>query len=197
MKKSVIAVLLLLLLTGCEMLPFARELESTMLVQVLGVDWTERNVTLTGAADPGESGGAGKTPVLSASGESLEQAKQALKGKGEEYVSLTHVTQLVLGEETDLATVLKAALEEPALGQSATVWLAEEGSARDLMEGVGGGARRLSSVELNSGVQPVTVLQSMMRLKEDGWVEVPLIKKDADTLAPAGTRVIREGENEK
>lgn len=196
MKKSVIAVLLLLLLTGCEMLPFARELESTMLVQVLGVDWTRESVTLIGAADSGQGSG-GSASVLSASGESLEQAKQALKGKGEEYVSLTHVTQLVLGAETDLATVLKAALEEPALGQSATVWLAEEGSARDLMEDVGGGARRLSSIELNSGVQPVTVLQSMMRLKEDGWVEVPLIKKDADTLAPAGTRVIREGENEK
>ena len=197
MKKSVVAVLLLLLLTGCEMLPFARELESTMLVQVLGVDWTREGVTLTGAADSGRGSGEGSTLVLSASGETLDQAKQALKGKGEEYVSLTHVAQLVLGAETDLATVLKAALEEPALGQSATVWLAEEGSARTLMESVGGGARRLSSIELNSGVQPVTVLQSMMRLEEDGWVEIPLIKKDADTLTPAGTRVIGEGENEE
>ena len=168
-----------------------------MLVQVLGVDWTREGVTLTGAADSGRGSGEGSTLVLSASGETLDQAKQALKGKGEEYVSLTHVAQLVLGAETDLATVLKAALEEPALGQSATVWLAEEGSARTLMESVGGGARRLSSIELNSGVQPVTVLQSMMRLEEDGWVEIPLIKKDADTLTPAGTRVIGEGENEE
>lgn len=29
-------------LTGCEALPFARELEATMLVQVLGVDWDRR-----------------------------------------------------------------------------------------------------------------------------------------------------------
>lgn len=197
MKKGMILLPMLLLLTGCEMLPFARELESTMLVQVLGVDWTESEITLTGASDSGESGGAGGVPVLSASGTTLEEAKDALKGKGEEYVSLTHVTQLVLGAETDLATVLKAALEEPALGQSATVWLSEEGSAQVLMEGVGGGAKRLSSIELNSNVRPVTVLQSMMQLKERGWVELPLIRKEEDTLAPAGTKMIWQVENEE
>ena len=40
MKRILFCLLACLLLTGCEALPFARELESTMLVQVLGVDWT-------------------------------------------------------------------------------------------------------------------------------------------------------------
>ncbi|MGN0968217.1 MAG: hypothetical protein ACI4O3_03015 [Oscillospiraceae bacterium] len=192
MKRTLIILLAFLPLAGCEALPFARELEDTMLVQVLGVDWTDDGVTLTAASDPGEGSGDAGTPVLSASGADLEEAKATLKGAGEEYVSLTHVTQLVLGADTDLYAVLDAALEEPSLGQSATVWLAADGTAQTLLEGAGGGAKRLSSIELNSGVPSVTVLQSLMRLEENGWVELPLLGLEGETLAPVG--VIRIGE---
>ena len=68
MRRALICLLALLPLTGCEALPFARELEDTMLVQVLGVDWTDDGVTLTGASDPGEGGGSDGTSLLSASG---------------------------------------------------------------------------------------------------------------------------------
>lgn len=193
MKRVLICLLALFVLTGCEMLPFARELESTMLVQVLGVDWTENEVTLTGANDPGT----GEATVLSASGRNLEEAKSELKGMGEEYVSLTHVRQLILGAQTDLATVLEAALEEPALGQSATVWIAEKGSAKELMEAVGGGGKRLSSIELNGNVQPVTVLQSLMRLEEAGQVKIPLLTEDGQMLVPAGTCLVQEEYHEQ
>ena len=195
MKRALIILLAFLPLTGCEALPFARELEATMLVQVLGVDWTHNGVTLTAVSDPGEGSGDAGTPVLSASGANLEEAEAALKGAGEEYVSLTHVTQLVLGADSDLPAVLEVALEEPALGQSATVWLAADGTARELLEGAGGGAKRLSSIELNAGVPSVTVLQSLMRLEENGWVELPVLKLEEETLAPAGTGQIREGTN--
>lgn len=178
-----------LLLTGCEAMPFARELESTMLVQVLGVDWTEDNVVLTAASDPGAGGG---TAVISASGQDLMKAKEALKGAGEEYVSLTHVTQLVLGADSDHRAVLEAALDEPALGQNATVWLVEEGSAKKLLEGVEGGAKRLSSIELNSGVEPVTVLQSLMRLEEEGQVTLPVLGMEGNTLVWKETEMVRE-----
>ena len=192
MKRVLIILLAFLPLTGCEALPFARELEATMLVQVLGVDWTHDGVTLTAASDPGEGSGDAGTPVLSASGTNLKEAEAALKGAGEEYVSLTHVTQLVLGADSDLPAVLEAALEEPALGQGATVWLAEDGTAQELLEGAGGGAKRLSSIELNAGVPSVTVLQSLMRLEENGWVGLPALKLEGDTLAPAGTKQIQE-----
>lgn len=192
MRRVWICLLAFLPLAGCEALPFARELEATMLVQVLGVDWTDDGVTLTAASDPGEGSGDAKASVLSGSGRDLEEAKATLKGAGEEYVSLTHVTQLVLGADTDLPAVLEAALEEPALGQSATVWLAADGTARELMEGAGGGAKRLSSIELNSGAPSVTVLQSLMRLEEDGWVELPVLTLEGETLALAGTVQIRE-----
>ncbi|MGM9606197.1 MAG: hypothetical protein ACI3XJ_01690 [Oscillospiraceae bacterium] len=192
MKRALILLLAFLPLAGCEALPFARELEDTMLVQVLGVDWTDNGVTLTAASDPGEGSGEAQASVLSGSGRNLAEAEAALKGAGEEYVSLTHVTQLVLGADTDLPAVLEAALKEPALGQSATVWLAADGTARELLEGAGGGAKRLSSIELNSQAPSATVLQSLMRLEEDGRLELPLLALEEKTLVLAGTVQIRE-----
>lgn len=190
MKRGLLCLLLFLPLTGCRMVPYAHELEATMLVQVLGVDWTDAGVTLTAASDPNTGSGDTSTAVLSADGETLERAKAALQGAGEEYVSLTHVTQLVLGADSDLSAVLEAALEEPALGQGATVWLVETGTAQELLTGANGGAKRLSSIELNAGVEPVTVLQGLMRLEQEGKVELPLLKLEEETLSPAGSRVV-------
>lgn len=189
MKRVMLCLLACLMLTGCEALPFARELESTMLVQVLGVDWTQDCVILTAASDPGAGDG---TAVLSAWGQDLQEAKKKLMGAGEAYVSLTHVTQIVLGANSDHRKVLEAALVEPALGQGATVWLTAEGTARNMMMSVNGGAKRLSSIELNSGVRPVTVLQSLMRLEEQGRVRLPVLEVKGSTLAWKGTNVVGE-----
>ena len=189
MKRVLLCMLSCLVLTGCEALPFARELESTMLVQVLGVDWSENTVVLTAASDPSAGGG---TAVLSASGQNLQEAKEALKGAGEEYVSLTHVSQIVLSADSEYRAVLEAVLEEPALGQGATVWLVADGYAKDLLEAVNGGAKRLSSIELNSGVKPVTVLQSVMQLEECGRVELPILVLHNNILVWSGTETVRE-----
>lgn len=191
MRRLAVCLMAVLLLSGCEALPFARELEATMLVQVLGVDWTEDGVTLTAASDPSTGSGDSKAAVLTASGVDLVQAKSALEAAGEEYVALTHVSQLVLGADTELSLVLEAALQEPALGQGATVWLVSDGSAKELLEGVGGGAKRLSSIELNAGVTPVTVLQGMMRLEEGARLELPVLTLKGEALSLEGTKLIR------
>lgn len=192
MKRMLLCLLAFLPLTGCEALPFARELETTMLVQVLGVDWTDAGVTLTAVSDPGEGSGNGGEEVLSGSGRDLAEAEADLRGAGEEYVSLTHVTQLVLGADSDLRAVLEAAIEEPALGQGATVWMTADSTAKKLLEGAGGGAKRLSSIELNCAVAPVTVLQGLMRLEEHGQVELPTLGLEGNILTPAGTKCIQE-----
>lgn len=189
MKRVLLLLAAYAVLTGCQARPYARELESVMLVQVLGVDWSEGRVELTAASEPGADGAA---LLLSAAGEDLEAARAALQAAGEEYVSLTHVTQIVLGAQTDLRTVLEAALVEPALSQSATVWLAQEGCAKELLEAAEGGAKRLSSIELNSGVQPVTVLQSLMRLEETGRTRTPQLKAGEYGLEWCGTAVWEE-----
>ncbi len=196
MKRVLACLIMISLLTGCGAQPFARELETTMLVQVLGVDWTAEEVDLTAASDPETGSGGAKTSVLSAKGENFGEAKKALKGAGEEYVSLTHVAQIVLGEETNLPVVLEAALKEPVLSQGATVWVSKSGSAKDLLTSIDGGARRLTSIEMNSGVEPITVLQSLMRLKEQGWVEVPVLCIEEDVLTLAGTVLVSEEECE-
>lgn len=187
MKRIAFCLLGCLVLSGCEATPFARELESTMLVQVLGVDWTENGVVLTAASDPGAGGGAA---VLSASGRTLQEAREALKGAGEEFVALTHVTQIVLGADSEYFAILEAALEDPDLSQSATVWLADGRTARVLLESVEGGAKRLSSVELNSGVKPVTVLRSLMELEETGRVELPVLALEKETLVWKEVRML-------
>ncbi len=189
MKKVLLCVLICMLLSGCEAVPFARELESTMLVQVLGVDWTEKGVVLTAAGDPGAGGG---TAVLSASGRSLQEAQEALKGAGDEYVSLTHVTQIVLGTDSDCRAVLEAILDDPVLGQGSTVWMAKKGAAKDLLEVVDGGAKRLSSIELNSGAEALTVLQSLMYLEERGQMEILILDVEDGVLQWSGSRRILE-----
>ncbi len=187
MKRVLLCLAMCLVLTGCKSLPFARELESTMLVQVLGVDWTGDGVVLTAAGDPGAGGGA---EVLSAWGQDVQEAKEALMGAGEVYVSLTHVTQIVLGEGSAYQKILEAVLEEATLGQSATVWLTAGGTANQVMVAVNGGAKRLSSIELNSGVRAVTVLQSLMWMEETGGVRLPVLEAKGNTLVWKGTDLV-------
>lgn len=159
-------------LCACQALPYPRDLEDTLLVRTLGVDWTGEGVVLT-AAGGGEDGAAPQ--VLTARGADFEQGIQALKRAGEESVALTHVTQLVVGADSELRRVLEGALAQRELGQSATVWLAGE-SAQSLMTAVGGGARRLTSLELNTpGLRTATVLETLARLEEGEEVLLPLL----------------------
>lgn len=189
MKPAFFSLLpLCLLLAGCDVLPYPRELESTMLIGTLGVDWGEE-VNLTAAETVEERE---EARVLTASGETLEAGKAALKRKGEEYVALTHVTQLVIGEGSDLRAVLEGTLAEREVGQTATVWLAEQGSARALLTEAGGGARRLNSIELNYGMEIPTVLEALARLEESREVRLPALRVENGTLELAGEILWKE-----
>lgn len=173
MRRLALCLPLLFLLGGCQAIPYPRELESTLLVRVLGVDWDKDGVTLTAAELPEEG-----TPavLLTAWGRDFESCLQELKEAGEEYVALTHVTQILVGEESELEEVLLAALEQKEVGQSATVWRTE-GSARALMELTGGGARRLTSLELNRlGLKTQAVLEVLSQIEETGWAALPRLE---------------------
>lgn len=170
--KLLVCLPLFLLLCGCEVLPYPRELESTLLVRVLGVDMTREGVLLTASDIPEEGGVA---VVLFGAGEDFEGAVQTLKQSGEESVALTHVSQILVGEGSDLSLVLEAVLRNREVGQSATVWQTV-GPARELMEMVRGGAKRLTSLELNgSGLTKITVLETLARQEEVGRVDLPLL----------------------
>jgi len=192
--KRVLCILLslgsCLLLVGCDVLPYPRELEETMLVRVLGVDWTESGILLTAADVPEE----GQQPrLLTADGTTPEESHQNLKQAGEEYVALTHVTQIVVGAGSDLRAVLEGALKGREVGQTATVWLAADGTARSLLEAAGGGARRLTSLELNAAeLEKRTVVDALAELERKGEVSLPALLVEKDKLEPAGMKVWRE-----
>jgi len=177
--KRLLICLPLLLLCGCEVLPYPRELESTVLVRVLGVDLVGDGLILTAADIPGEGK---EVTLLSAEGKDFEEGVQKLKEAGEEYVALTHVTQIVVGEGSDLRPVMEGALLQREVGQSATVWRAK-GRARTLMEGVNGGAKRLTSLELNTaGLSTATVLEVLAKLEEGDKVELPCLEEKEGIL---------------
>lgn len=193
MKRFLPALLLLLpLLTGCDVLPYPRELESTLLVGILGVDWGDR-VTLTAAEVVTEKE---ESKLLTASSSTMEEGRESLKRAGEEYLSLTHVTQIIVGEGSDLRSVLEGILTEREVGQTATVWLTQESSAQGMMESVGGGAKRLNSMELNYGLEVPTVLEALVQLEEKGEVTLPVLVQKDGTLELAGTYLWKEGEHE-
>ena len=97
------------------------------------------------------------------------------------------MTQILVGEDSDLRRVLEGALAGAEVGQTSTVWLVKTGTARDLMEAVNGGAKRLTSIELNvSGVTPRTVLEALAELEHEGTVSLPALTAKDGNLEPAG-----------
>ena len=184
-------VLLCAALTGCETLPYPRELEDTMLVRVLGVDWTAEEVVLTAASIPEE--GEEDERLLAVRASDAKESHRKLKEAGEEYVALTHVTQIVVGEGSDLRAVLEGALEGREVGQTATVWLCREGTALELMEAVEGGARRLTSIELNTrGLTAMTVLDALAELERTHQAALPALAAEKGRLEWVGTKLWKE-----
>lgn len=188
---AALCALLCAALAGCETLPYPRELEDTMLVRVLGVDWSAEEVALTAASLPRE--GEETEELLCVRAPGAEESHQRLKEAGEEYVALTHVTQIVVGEGSDLRAVLEGALEGREVGQTATVWLCREGTALDLMQAVGGGARRLTSIELNTrDLDAVTVLDALAELERTHRVALPALAVEEGRLEWVGVRLWKE-----
>ena len=181
---NVYAALFLGLLCGCAGRAGRREMQEVFLAQVLGVDWAWNEVALT--ASDGER-------LLRAEGGSAEKSHQRLKESGEGYVALTHVEHIVVGERSDLRAVLEGALKGEEVGQGAWIWAAEEGTARELLEQAGGGAKRLEAIGSNTaGFRPLSVMEALVWLEETGRVAVPALEMEDGMLTLAGERVWRE-----
>lgn len=185
-------VLACLLLSGCGGLPEAREPEDTELMRVLGVDYTDQGVTLTAAS--GTQGLENKEPVvLSVSGATTEDAITALGGAGEGYASLVYVTQIILGADTPAEKVLSDAIEEKQMGQTATVWVTASGTAQALIEKTKGGVDRLASIEVNTDVRKLTVLEALAELCEKREIQIPQLTVENDKLMTKDYATVREG----
>lgn len=171
-----------LLLSGCSAGAYGRELEDTVLVQVVGVDAWEKGVVLTAAGADGEE----ETAMETVRAGSLEEAFAALPTAGEKYFSLTNVTQIVVGDGADLREVLWYVLDDPDMSYMATVWAAG-GFAGALMEETGdGGVGRFSVLEQSGGAQ-TTVKEALADLLGGQAAALPVLAAKDGKLETVGT----------
>ena len=167
MKKwLVLAVCAAVLLAGWR--PVPREPEGLALVRVLGVDGADP-LTLT-AVCGGEENGPERGRCA---GGSFGEALACLPWSGEEELSLTSVSYIIVGRDADLRDVLLSALRNRELGASATVWLAEEGAGA-LLDSCADPASRLELLA-RRGIEAPTVVEALACLEGGEILTLPLL----------------------
>lgn len=156
--------------------PAAKEPEGLALVRVLGVDGPGP-VALTAVCggENQENPSRGRC-----GGADFSQALAELPWSGEEELSLTSVSYLIVGREAALKDVLLCALRNRELGASATVWLAEEGAAA-LLDRCGDPAGRLDLLT-RQGVEAPTVVEALAALETGNSPVLPLLAGDGPVL---------------
>lgn len=148
--------------------PAPREPEGLALVRVLGVDGAGP-LSLT-AVCGGEENGAERGRCA---GGSFEEALEQLPWSGEEELSLTSVSYIIVARDADLREVLLSALRNRELGASATVWLAEEGAGA-LLDGCADPAGRLELLA-RRGIEAPTVVEALACLEGGEVLTLPLL----------------------
>lgn len=169
-----------LLLSGCTSAQAAgREPEDTVLAQVIGMDVDGRGIVVTAAGQDGE-----ETAVVSASGETMEEAFTALPTAGEKYVSLTSVSHILLGDGIDVAALLRYVVEDPDMSYTARVWAGgfAGGVMEDLRET---GLERFRTLE-QSGVETITVKTALAELLSQRKTEIPALSVPDGELEVVG-----------
>ena len=156
--------------------PAPKEPEGLALVRVLGVDG-QGPVLLTAVCggEDQEEPGRGRC-----AGTDFDAALAGLPWSGEEELSLTSVSYIIVGRDVDLEKILLAVLRNRELGASATLWLAEEGAGALLARGpapAGGRARRARPAHT-----PPTAAEALARLEGDGPLTLPLLAGEGPTL---------------
>lgn len=203
MKRGLVWVLVLGLLSGCgkdALLPYAREMDDVALVQTVGVDAQEAGVRLCAAAD----GRSGEELTLSAQGDSIPAAAQAVQSRGERYISFGHVEHLLVGEaqaERGLAELMDYLAREPQLGPGAQLWVVY-GDAAQAVE-TSGVTRRLAQLGTDGAPGTAKIgcsaarLMSVMARGGSAYLPalnlVPLQEGEKPLLVSDGYAIVRQG----
>ena len=176
MRKWLLAgIALAVLLAGWH--PVPREPEGLALVRVLGVDGAGP-VTLTavcGGEDQEIDQSRGQC-----TGDDFETALEKAPWSGEEEMSLTSITYLIVGWDVDLESVLLTALRDEELGANVTVWLARGGAA-ELLESCADPASALELLE-RQGLEGPTVVEALAALYGEDGLRLPLLTAGEDGL---------------
>jgi len=164
----------LVLLAGWR--PAPKEPEGRGLVRVLGVDGPGP-VALTAVCggDDQEDPSRGRC-----AGTDFESALEGLPWSGEEELSLTSVSYIIVGRDVELREVLLAVLRDRELGASATVWLAEEGAAA-LLDGCADPSSGLDLLK-RQGAEAPTAVEALAKLEGGEELTLPLLAGDRPDL---------------
>lgn len=181
MKRVIVrTVICAAVLCGCTSV-YGREPENTVLAQVLGVDRQDGVYTLTAAG----TDGAGKPVIQRVKEDSLEDAFEELAEEGEDWLSLTGVTRVLLGDGVDPREVLTFIIDESNMTWQATVWYTPIAGVT-MGELEDGGVARLEVLE-ETGMETVTVLDVLVELEDGNAVEVPALMVMDGKLETVGT----------
>lgn len=197
---------LVLLLSGCQALPRAREMGDMDLLRTMGVDAGESGVAVTASTGPRAQGLQGQEESarsLSAPGGSLTSACLALQSMGENYVFFGYVDQLLLGEELarrDVTSTLDYFARDTELGLGARLWVVRGNTAAAAVESGGetGVDGRLEALQTD-GEQGVTALsrtagEVYADLLEWGAAHAPALSvTEGGGLQPAGYGILKDG----
>lgn len=166
-KWLLVCIGLAVLLAGWRTAP--REPEGLGLVRVLGVDG-RGPVTLTAVCGGDDQRDPSRGQCA---GADFQRALEGLPWSGEEELSLTSVSYLVVGRDVDLEEVLLAVLRDEELGASASVWLAEDGAAA-LLAGCDDPASGLDLLT-RQGTEAPTAAEALARLRGGETLGLPLL----------------------
>ena len=176
MRKWLLAgIALVVLLTGWR--PVPKEPEGLALVRVLGVDGPGP-VTLTavcGGEDQEHNQNRGQC-----TGADFEEALSAVSWSGEEELSITSVTYIIVGRDVEPESVLLAALRDEKLGAAATVWLGPDGASA-LLGSCEDPATALELLE-RQGLEAPTVVEALAALYREDELYLPLLTAGEDGL---------------
>lgn len=173
---SLTGLMLLCLLSACG----GQELTNVTLVQTVAVDGTGP-VTVTAAGD-------GETYRVCAIDAAV--AQEALKGLGTQRLETTHIQQLVLGPEVDVADCLRREVTHRKSGYGATVWRSGKGQAGELLAAADDLPARLTSLEENAGVEAPTVLEALSDLTCRGRTQLPVLEAEGDEVRVIGYEIV-------
>lgn len=182
-KLIIISLALAALCAGCS----GRELANVTLLQTVGIDGPGP-VTLTAVGD--EEDGA----VYRTTGESVTAAQEGLKDLGTTRLETTHMAQLVLGSDVDVAQCLWREVTHRKSGYGATVWLCSpETTAAEILEDVRDLPKRLRALEENGGVRAPTILEALSALSETGRAEIPVLAVAGGEVRVVGYKSVEVG----
>ena len=156
--------------------PAPREPEGLALVRVLGVDGPGP-VELTAVCGGEDQGDRSRG---SCAGADFDQALAGLPWSGEEELSLTSVSYIIVGRDVELREVLLCVLRNRELGASATVWLGEDGASA-LLEGCGDPASGLDLLTRRGSGAP-TAAEALAKLERGEGLTLPLLAGDGPVL---------------